>query len=405
MAMQKKIFFLLVTLFCLSACQKMDITEISSYNVNGLVLWQKPLWKVPNNDRAIPLSTLSPFLQFDDKVIVEVTKNEKGGIRCMEVETGNVVWENFFDFPNSVPLDYFSNSNYYFNPEKGFLIIVYMNFNRNYHLNIDINSGEIKWAIPLDSYGAIDGFGDYYYCTLYTSNEAATVYKVNALTGEVAPFFTSNLPPHPDFNRYGECYAKPYRYNNNDYIILSEARAIDYMQKEYFFSLMDANSKDMLITHIPISEPIAKVELIGQSLYIFTSSGYMVLDMQCFQLIRNQRFFDNGEYVYHKFYNGKLILGLHSHSSTSTSGHFIIDLVTSATSKIEITTYTPCFSNGYLYTSRLDLRAYDVNTGRCLLNIPLATETTSGTAAYQNAKGDRFIIASDDKFTYCFPSL
>ena len=81
-----------------AACQKEPLPPSPNQIVkDGVIVWQVPLWRVPHDTAYLVYSVVKPYWQFDDKVIVDTYKNKKAGIRCMEIETGRVLWEQYFE--------------------------------------------------------------------------------------------------------------------------------------------------------------------------------------------------------------------------------------------------------------------------------------------------------------------
>src|SRR6056297_429065 len=162
----KNYAFLIISIFIItfSSCIKEKSEEPKNCNVNGIIVCQEPLWKVPFDD--LPLA-LYPYPQFDDKIIVGTNKAGKYGLRCMETESGDIIWEHFF----SITGEYLIISDTYFNEEKDFLIVKIGSWGSKEHIKFDIHTGETLWKSPIESFSGMEAFGDHYYCTVRSSGD------------------------------------------------------------------------------------------------------------------------------------------------------------------------------------------------------------------------------------------
>jgi hypothetical protein len=255
--------------------------------------------------------------------------------------------------------------------------------------------------------------GDHYYCTVATSDEVAPIYRVDVNTGIAEHFYTSTLEAHPSFNAQRRAVARPFMYNNKEYLILDEVRFVDPSTSlvEHFFSLMDAETKELLLTHQPIDSPVSKVELVNGELYMFTGNGYKILNLETLTITREVKLINRGDYVYHNFYNDKLIIGLCGRAIHPEPGidnaHYVVDLKThSKLFQFEGSVYPTTTLENYIYLgSSSKFRAYSIKTGKCALNFSFPHDGMPGVATYKNAGGKKFVIAEDIGFTYCFEAI
>jgi outer membrane protein assembly factor BamB len=397
----------LIILF--TACQKQVIEEPTKYIKDGVIVWQKPLWSVPHDTAYYVMSFFKPYFQFDNKVIVETYKDGKGGIRCMEVETGRIVWEKYLGQQvehHSLSLNI---NNPYLNEESRYLIFSFGPWGDRKHTRINIDTGATEWEIPLETSASMEGMGDHYYCTVSTDEKVNPIYKVNVCTGEAEHFYSTTLEPHP-VSPWGKpgAVARPFLYNNKEYLILAEVRLIGEptFVPEHFFSLMDAETKELLVEHKPIESPVSKVEMVNGELYLFTGNGYKIFSIETLSVTRDVKLFNSNvetsSYQYHRFYMDKLIVGL-------SAGHMVVNK----------NTHTKLFQidNANVYPSAIlddviyvlpggqHFWAYNLNTGIQVLNFELEYKVTACTATYKNAEGKKFVIVSDIGFTYCYEAI
>jgi hypothetical protein len=392
------------------SCQKQTIEEPTKYVKNGVIVWQKPLWKVPHDTAYYVMSILKPLFQFDDKVIVETYKNGKGGIRCMEVETGRIVWEKYIGFevaPHGYSLGI---NNPYFNEESRFIIVSFGPWGDRKHARINIDTGAAEWETPLETFASMEGMGDHYYCTVYTSDDVCPIYKVNVNSGGADYFYTSTLEAHSNYNAQRSATARPFIHNNKEYLILDELRLVDPSTGliEYFFSLMDAETKELLVEHKPIESPVSKVEMVNGELYLFTGVGYKIFSMETLSVIRDVRLFNinsstnTSSYSFHRFYNDKLVIGL-------SAGIYIVNKSTHAKLfQIDNAYVSPsAILDDVLYVlpGGQHFWAYNLNTGKQVLDFELDHNVSFCTATYKNSQGKKFVIVSDIGFTYCYEAI
>jgi len=324
------------------------------------------------------------------------------------VETGRIVWEKYIGF-EAAPHGYsLGINNPYFNEAGRFLIVSYGSWGNKKHNRINIDTGKTEWEIPLETFASMEGFNDHYYCTVYTSDDVCPIYNVNVNTGETAYFYTSTLEAHPNYNAQRSAIARPFIYNNKEYLILDEVRLVDPATSliEYFFSLMDAETKEILVKHKPTESPVSKVEMVNGELYLFTGNGYKIFSIETLSVIRDVRLFSSSTttsaYQYHKFYNDKLIVGL-------SAGIYIVNKSTHA--KLfqidNVNVYPSAILDDVLYilTGGQDFLAYNLTTGKRVLDFDLDHEVMFCTATYKNAEGKKFVIVSDIGFTYCYEAI
>ena len=400
-----------VLIFLFNGCIKENEDPIKCIE-NGVIVCQKPLWNVPFDD--LP-TAICPFPQFDDKIIVGTYKDEKFGLRCMGFETGNIVWEHYFDITG----EYLIIQDTYFNYEQGFLIVKIGSWGGKEHIKLDIYTGEILWKSPIESFSGMEAYSDHYYCTVRSSGDVHPIYKVDVTTGHAEFFYETDLPPHPDFNAQRSNWACPFEYNSKEYLFVGESRRTGDTNMayffEYFFSVMDANSKERIVKHVPIESPIEKVIVYDGLIYVFTGNGYKIFNMETLSFEKEVKLLARGEYKYHIFYNDKLILGLDYYGiggiddNGQSHTHFIIDVDTH-TKQFGFdgfNVFPASVMDDILYfVSSDEYYAYDINTGTCVLQFePSGWETSFCTATYKNSKGEKFVILGDTRHTYCYEGI
>lgn len=409
--MKHILLLLLIPIFL--ACQTEVIEPPNKYIKDGIIVWQKPLWKVPHDTACYVISLFKPFYIFDNKVLVSTYSNAQGGIRCMEIETGMVVWEKTLGLQTAPQGLSLSINNPYFNKEGRFMIVSIGDWGNKRHARINIDTGATEWELSIEAFASIAGMGDHYYCTVYTSDDVCPIYRVDVNTGIAEHFYTSTLAAHPNFNAQRSAMAHPFIHNGKEYLILDELRLVDPSTSlvENFFSLMDTETKELLITHQPIDSPVSKVELVDGDLYLFTGNGYNVLSIDSLTIKRQIRFYKRGNYVYHQFFGNKLFLGILPYGIApeivDDSYHFVIDKYTDdVLVSIPDYVYQASIIEDYIYISGVSkFKAFNINTGKCVLNFPLPHKSMPGVATYRNANGKKFVITEDIGFTYCFEAI
>lgn len=406
--MKSKVLFLIV-LF-LQCCSKTDPPPKPAQHIeDGVIVWQEPLWRVSQDTANYVPCVYYPYCQFESKVIVETYKDGKGGLRCMEVESGEVLWEKYFyaaeDFTGDAIL-YLKYS--IFPEEKGCLILPFYDEDGWKHISIDVDTGKTIWEKHLISYGPLEVGGEYYYFSSELSDDVFPIYRGNIETGDTEFFYATPLPPNPNFDSYRTGNPRPFTYNNKDYLFIDEHRLAAPGVVEFFISLMDLETLELLILSAPLDDWLSKVDVHNGEVYLFTGSGYKIFDMETLSVQKEVRLLSSGEYVYHTFYNDKLIVGLTGSDSQSTNGHFVINLPGHEQQfVIEDWVYPSSILNDMLYyvsTGRY-FRAYNLNTGDKLLDINLRHKTEFGVATHQNGQGDKFVVVGDRGYTYCFEGI
>ncbi len=179
---------------------------------------------------------------------------------------------------------------------------------------------------------------------------------------------------------------------------------------EHFFSLMDAETKELLIKQQPIDSPVSKVELVNGELYMFTGNGYKILDIETLAIKREVKLINRGNYVYHFFKNDKLIIGLWGTAISPEPGidpaHYIVDLKThSKLFQFYGSVYPSSEINGKLYLADNRLKSFDLNSGMCKLEIQLEYDATMCTSTFNHPNGKKYVVVSDIGFTYCFEAI
>jgi len=255
----KRIFLFLICGFLVftTSCLKEESEKSKNCIENGVIVCLDPIWKVRHDTANIALSILKPYFQFDDKVIVETYKNKIGGIRCMEIETGSIIWEQYFESTG----DYLIIHDTYFNAEENYLIFSIGSWGNGKQIKLNIITGEIIWELAIESFNSIEAYGDHYYCTVRSSGDVHSIYKVNIETGQSEYFYETDLPPHPDYNAQRSNWALPFEYNAKEYLFIGIMQMARPDSANFYYSLMDANTKERLLKHIPIESVIEKVDV------------------------------------------------------------------------------------------------------------------------------------------------
>lgn len=395
----------------LTGCQTESIEPPKKFIKDGVIVWQKPLWRVPHDTAYYVSTSMKPYIQYDNKVIVETYKNGRAGIRSMEVETGNVVWEKYFG--PIVPaggFGYFINKPYV-NEAGRFIILSIGSWGNKMHTRLNLDTGATEWETSLETYASMEGMGDHYYCTVATSDEVAPIYRVDAISGVAEHYYTSTLETHPDCYAQRYATARPFMQNGKEYLVLDEMRWVDpsTSHKEYFFSLMEAETKELLIKLRPIDSPVSKVELVNGELYMFTGNGYKILNLATHSITREVKLINRGGYSYHAFYKDKLIVGLWGGAihpePTIFNYHFVLNLKThEKLFQIEANPYPSSILRDIIYIAGSGM-AYRLNDGKCAMNLNLSNEPSLSNATYTNGQGKSFFIIGDDKYTYCFEAI
>ncbi|MDY0202306.1 MAG: hypothetical protein RBR40_15100 [Tenuifilaceae bacterium] len=405
-------FLLLQAILVISlSCQK-EPTPPSPTQVvkDEVIVWQEPLWSVPHDTANYLSVIIYPYWQFDDKVIVDTYKDGKGGFRCMIVETGEVVWEKYFN----TSADYTGEQRFIlrgslFTPEEGYLIIMIGGWGERRHIKLDIETGETLWETPLETLGvAMDVSGNHYYCLVNTSDDVCPIYRVDISSGAAEYFYSTPLPAHPniDWQRLG--YARPFHCYGKEYIFIAETRRSKSDSVEYFASLLDTETMELLVKHIPLDNHLNKVEVFNNQVYLFTGGGYKIFSMETLTFERDVRLIDWGDYIYHTFYKDKLIVGLSPNNTLNVNGHYVVDLKTHKLLHIfEGWILPPAILDDVLYfvSAGQIFQAYNLNTGQRVLNFDLRYSTQFGVATYKNAKGKKFVVVGDAGFTYCYEAI
>ena len=406
----KNYAFLIISIFIItfSSCIKEKSEEPKNCNVNGIIVCQEPLWKVPFDD--LPLA-LYPYPQFDDKIIVGTNKAGKYGLRCMETESGDIIWEHFF----SITGEYLIISDTYFNEEKDFLIVKIGSWGSKEHIKFDIHTGETLWKSPIESFSGMEAFGDHYYCTVRSSGDVHQIYKVSIATGHAEYYYETDLPPAPDYNAQRANSAFPFEYNGMEYLFIGIMQMTSPNSANYYYSLMDANTQERLLKHVPIESVVEKVDVYDEDIYVFTGNGYKVFNMETLTFEKEIKLLDRGEYVYHIFYKDKLLLGLDYYGldgyddNGQSHTHFIIDVNTHTKQYgIDNINVNPAsvMDDVLYFVSGDTYYAYNINTGKCVLKFdPSGWETSFCTATYKNTKGEKFVVLGDTKHTYCYEGI
>lgn len=408
--MKKNSFIAIFILFALG-CQKEPIPQKPTQLVkDGVIVWQTPLWAVPHDTAYYITTIFEPYYEFNGKVIVDTYKNKQGGIRCMSVETGEIFWEKYYDTSlNILGGQSFIIQDSFFNPDKGYLIIMIGLWGERKHVKIDIHTGETLWEIPLETFLGIDHYGDHYYCTVLSSGDVHPIYRVDIETGQAELFYATDLPPHPEYNAQRGSGALPFEYEGSEMLFIAQVQMTSPSSSNNYYCLIDAETEERLLKHIPIDSFINKVEVRDGVIYLFTGKGYKIFDMETLTIEREVKLVDSGEYVYHRFYKDKLIVGITSSNTIDKNGHYVMDLNTHTLLYIfDAWIYPSAILDDIIYfpsTGSTKFNAYNLTSGKKVLYFDLSYETQFGVATYQNNEGKKFVIVGDIGFTYCYEAI
>ena len=408
----KKIALIFILGFVIinTSCIKQEPKEPEICIENGVIVCQDPLWKVPHDIENRIASAFSPYCQFDGKVIVETYKDKTGGMRCMEIETGEVIWEQYVGEPG----EYLIIQDTYFNSKQKYLIFSFGSWRNTKHIKLDINTGRILWESSIETFNTMEAYAGHYYCTVRSSGDVHPIYKVDIATGQAAFYYETDLPPDPDYNAQRSNWACPFEYNGKEYLFIGIMQMTSPNSANYYYSLMDANTQERLLKHVSIESVVEKVDVYDEDIYVFTGNGYKVFNMETLTFEKEVQLLQSGEYVYHQFYKDKLILGLYylgkdwHEDNGEEHTHFIIDTKTH-TKELEIYAYVK--PSGilddimYLVSSGKHFYAYNIITGNCLMDIKLDYDATDGGITYKNDEGEKFVIVGDMRYTYCYEGL
>lgn len=403
------IVFIFILIF--NACIKDESKELENCILNGVVVCQDPLWKVPHDIENRVFATIKPYYTFDGNVIVGTNKAGKFGLRCMEIETGHIIWEHFFNLTD----EYLIIRDTYFNAEQKFLVFSLGHWGNIKHIKLDVNTGEILWESAIETFNTIEAYGDHYYCTVRSSGDVHQIYKVSIATGQAEYYYETDLPPDPDYNAQRSNGAYPFEYNGKECLFIGIMQMASPNSANYYYSLIDANTQERLLKHVPIESGLEKVDVHAEDIYVFTGNGYKIFNFETLSFEKEIKLLDRGEYVYHIFYKDKLILGLDYYGldgyddNGQSHTHFIIDVNTHTKQYgiDDINVDPASVMDDILYFLSGDTYyAYNINTGKCVLKFdPSGWETSFCTATYKNAKGEKFVIVDDTRHTYCYEGI
>ncbi|MDD2197757.1 MAG: hypothetical protein PHW91_11295 [Bacteroidales bacterium] len=408
----KPYYFLLlqIVLVISLSCQKEPTPPSPTQIVkDGVIVWQEPLWQVPHDTAYYVYSVVKPYWQFDDKVIVDTYKNKKAGIRCMEIETGKVLWEQYFEGPSRPQgLSEMNILDHFFNPKGGYLIVSIGDWGEKEHVKLNIHSGEVLWRIPLEAFTSIEAYGNHYYCTVQSSGDVHPMYRVDIETGQAEFFYETDLPPHPDYNTQRSSIALPFAYNGKEMLIIDQIQMTSPNSSNHYFCLMDATTGERLLKHNPIERPVRKVEVRDGVIYVFSGEGYKIFSMETLTFERDVRLIGRGQYMYHTFYKDKLVVGLTPTNGVDENGHYVVDLKTHNllhTFEGWVLPSTILDDVLYFVSAGQKFQAYNLSTGQRVLNFDLRYNTKFGVATYKNAEGKKFVVVGDIGFTYCYEAI
>ncbi|MDY0202304.1 MAG: PQQ-binding-like beta-propeller repeat protein [Bacteroidales bacterium] len=403
------LFITIVILITLSCQKEPPPTSPNQIVQDGVIVWQRPIWKVPHDTTNYVTVIVDPYWQFDDKVIVDTYKNKKAGIRCMEIETGKVIWEQYFEGPSRPQgLNEMNILDHYFNPKDGYLIFSIGNWGETEHIKLNIHTGEVLWQIPLETFISIEPYGNHYYCTVLSSGNVHPIYRVDIETGQAEFFYETDLPPHPDYNAQRNNGALPFMYNGEEMLIIDQIQMTTPNSSNHYFCLMNGATGERILKHNPIGCSITKVEVKDGVIYLFTGEGYKIFNMETLAIEREVKLIDQGQYMYHTFYKDKLIVGLTATNGVDKNGHYIVDLNTHSLLYIfEDWVFPSAILDDVLYfvSTGKTLHAYNLSTGNRLINSDLRYNSQFGVATYKNAEGKKFVVTGDLGYTYCFEAI
>lgn len=405
--MKTRLFLLLslVLLFTVACQKEYPPPKPIQHIEDGVIVWQEPLWKVPHDTTNYARSSLLKYWHFEDKVVVETHKDGKAGIRCVRFTTGEVLWEQYFQHENN-PNGYggFSLYECYFNPEEGYLIVMPL-VNPGGFIKLDIHTGEIIWVAPYSSLIGFSAYKDHFYCSARNPIEYA-VYRVDVVTGEGRFYYASDVPPL-DYDPDVRVGADAFEYKGQEMLFVAHMQIKGPMQANYYFCLMYADTKEKLLTHIPIDSFIQSVEVYKGDIYVFTGKGYKIFNMESLSFEKEVNLIAEGEYDYHTFHEDKLIVGLTGYND-SKNGHYVVDIDNhECLYSIGGNIYPTVILDNILYLSAAGkfFEGYDLLTGEKRMQIAVRYDTTFGIAAHKDTQGKKFIVLSDTYYTYCFEGI
>lgn len=421
-----------------------------------------PVWILAKDiaSRSSAWSELNPMPIVDDKIIVGTHKNGCPGFRCLEIETGKVIWEWYAnaDIEHSEFGPFLSctkGQDYIITSDNKYLIFGWnptiMQRFEMLHIAIDLTTGKEVWRKKIPSQGSVhigyDANDDYYYCSalnIYTPENSKyyceNVYKVRIADGEVVE---EVFRPTSEVELVAHCRALPFTYRERKYLLVSEKIYFDIEDEDnhtYKYGILDRETKDTLAWHDDadnyIPDQLAGIHVHNDIVYVMCGlGGYSILDMEKMQfsesyiLGKKSHELDNGKKVQQRYdwlecsyiFNNKLVIGMKFNETgrEEFSEHqlepswiyqphgYLIDLATNKViRKIHADKHANIMDDILYYAEGHNFYAFDINTGEKKIDQFFSDYDCSGTSSvYKNAKGEKFVIVSNVDYTYCFPGL
>lgn len=420
-----------------------------------------PIWVVAKDTASNSAwSELNPMPIVDDKTIVGSYKNRCPGFRCLEIETGKIIWEWYADanIENSKFGAYLSctkGQTYTITTDKKYLIFAWnpslFDQLSMLHIAIDVATGKEVWRKNIPSQGNIhigyDAYDDYYYCSafnIYTPENSKyhnqNAYKVRISDGQIDEVFR----PTTEVKIGAHCRAIPFSLKEKKYLLVTEKIFLDEEDEDnhtYKYGIIDRQTWDTLAwhddadKHLPV-QPSA-IHVYNDIVYVmFGLGGYSILNLEKKQFTENyiwgkksHNIVDGKKvqatadwYTCSYFYNNKIIIGMNFQTTQNLQSHsqdtqlpfhialprgLLIDASTNKMIKHVHTEHNPSIMDDILYyTENHNFYAFDINTGEKKIDLYICDYEASGTSSvYKNAKGEKFVIVSNVDYTYCFPGL
>lgn len=454
--------FSALLLLILTACtEKLHERKNALMHDDVIVGDYAPIWIAAKDTahRAVA-SYLYPMPIIDDEIIVGSHKDGNPGFRRMKIETGEILWEYYFDLQEYGELDTYQghlfsylNSDHIITSDNRHLILSWnpdlYHHNENLYITIDITTGKEIWRKKIPSMGAVqvgyDAGDDYIYCSadnVFSDNGNSkyinrNVYRIRILDGQIEEVFRCRKEPEI----FGVCHACPFTCEEKKYLFVTESILLDenLLEGTLEYGLIDRNTGDTLMWkddgHEYISNQLTGIDVHNDVIYIFNTLGYSIFDINKLQftnkILLGKSSFDihNGKkvnnitdlYNTHYFYKDKLLVGMnfqqtHKEEFTETQqtpsylylpGGFLIDVSTNKIiRKIHAKNHANIMDDILYYAEGHNFYAFDINTGEKKIDQHISDYECSGTSSvYKNAKGEKFVIISNVDYTYCFPGL
>lgn len=397
------------------SCKDEAFLHDTYIETNGVIVGGvKWLWTTPFDTANVSAYTnMSQCVQFDNKAIMGGYLNGQGGLYCVNIETGEVVWR--------LPIRDGSltvNVIKYIEAERALVCYASLLDIDKIHLKINVDTGEVLWRKVFSHKGWPYAASDtcYYYTQYYPwENRVQATFKVSMATGDEELFYATDLKPAEGYGDYApNSYAAPFIYEGREYVFMFESR-YDGNLGEFFTSLVDAATGQILLKQLPNSkyDAISRADVYNGRIYAFTDHGYMEFDMEQLRFIPRTFSGYTGNYKNHRFYNGKLILAQLPYVMPGAEhlyqSLFVYDLESNAL-VFELVCNCPrslVVLDDYLYiTDGYELMAYNLENGsrRMFLHFS-GPDLSVDICSYKNAEGDKFVLCSNVNGIYCIPGI